>query len=505
MQSEPSQPRQQAPDRGRHVVRGIGSLTVQSLLSAVLGFVFLASLVRFLPQADYGTYASVQVTVGLAGTVSVFGLSSAVVYHLASKSEDPEAGWGAAKAALYLTVALSGVVSLVMAGIAAYLSSYFGKSTSLTWAFDLGALWLFSSSVATPFQAMLQGMRRYGSLARVLLVSRFLAVGLAIVGVAVFQSLAIAIASQVVYFALIISVSLPAVWGPLRRAKAKPYYPSAMRYASLLGLAGVVTTVAGNADIVIVGGYLSLDSLAVYNAAIQISSVLSALFVSPLITALFAEASLSTDREAELKLGTGLALRFTMVTLLPASLLAAAMAPQLFGLFSGSGAYNQGVPYLQLITLLYVFAAVQSTSLSILQGVNQTRKVLLIGAVTALGEVAFSASLVPGYGLAGATYSRVIIFVVGCGLSLFYIRRYLPSPDLRFVAKALGACVPPSVAVYALSALVSDRVLTLVPYTVLGALVFVGCAKVLRLLTEEDKSYLSHLIPGQLRWVLRLL
>ena len=494
------------PGRGRHVVRGLGSLTVQSILNAVLGFVLLASLVRFLPQNNYGTYSSVQVSVTIAGVFSTFGFGSSVVYFLASKSEEPNAGWGAAKAALYLTVGLSAVVSLFMVVAAPYLSAYFGKGPSLAWAFYLGALWLFTSSVATPFQAMLQGMRKYSSLAKVLLTARFVAVAIAVVGVVVFQSLAVAVVSWVAYFGLIILSVAPVVWKPLRSANPRHYYSPVMRYASLLGLAGVVSTVAGNADIVVVGGYLSLGPLGVYNAAVQISSVLSAFFVGPLIIALFAEASLSSESEEEVRLGTGLALRFSLVTLLPASLLAAAMAPQLFGLFSGSGAYAQGIPYLQLITLFYVFSAIQVIAISILQGVGRTREVLVVGAITALGEVALSILLVPGYGLAGATYSRVSMFVLGCALSLYFIRRYLPRPvGYGFLGRIVLAALVPSIPVYVLSAVVSDRVLTLVPYTLLGVALFVLGARALRLLSAEDKTYLSHLLPEGLQWLVRLI
>jgi O-antigen/teichoic acid export membrane protein len=496
-----------AADRGRHIVRGLGSLTVQSVLNAVLGFILLATLVRYLPQTDYGTYASVQVSVGIAGVVSGFGLGSAVVYFLASDSGEAGGSWGAAKAALYVTLTLSGAVSLVMAAAAPYLSSYFAKDASLTWAFYLGALWLFISSVATPLQTMLQGMRRYGSLASVLLGARVVSVTVAVAGVAIYHSLTAAIASQILFFALVLASTLPLVLGPLRRADPKPHYGRAMRYAYPLGLASVVGAVAGNADIVVVGGYLNLGSLGVYNAAIQISSVLSAFFVNPLITALFAEASFSSESEQELKIGTSLAIRFSLVTLLPASLLAAAMSPQLFDLFSGGRAsYLQGIPYLQLITLFYVFAAVQTVAISILQGVGRTRQVLIVGTIAALGEVGLSASLVPSLALAGAAYSRVAIFVVGCGLSLYYIRQYLPrGGGFGFLARALLASAIPAAVMYLLSVSISSRVITLLPYTMLALALFAASARVLKLLSTEDKAYLEHLLPASLTWVLKLL
>jgi O-antigen/teichoic acid export membrane protein len=493
-------------DRGRHIVRGLGSLTIQSVLSAFLGFVLTASLLRFLPQIGYGAYSGLTVTVGIAGAIAGFGLNAAAVRHLAPAPTDEKGpGWGAAKAALYLTIVLAAVVSLVLAAVSPYLAEYFLKSSTWSWVFYLGALYLFTSTVAGPVQALLQGMRRYSLLAKVLLGSRFVAVSVAVVGVALYHSLAIAVVSLIVFSLLIVLSALPFVLTPLRRADPRPYYSTVMRYAAPLGLAGLVGAVAGNADIVVVGGYLSPNSLAIYNGTVVISSVLSAFFVSPLVTALFAETSFSSESEEEVRLGTSLAIRFSIITLLPASLFAAAMAPQLFNLFSGGGAYIAGIPYLEIITVFYVFTAVQTVATSIMQGVSRTRQVLIVGAITALGEVALSASLVPGFGLAGAAYSRVSMFVVGCGLSLFFIRRYLPRPvDYRFLAKALLASIIPALIVYVQTALVSNRVITIVPYTLLGLAVFAVCARLLRLLSDEDKSYLSHLLPAWLQWITKL-
>ena len=498
---------QDGPGRSRHIVRGLGSLTIQGILSAVLGFVLFFSLVRFLPQSVYGTYAAVQVTVGVAGTFAGFGLSSAVVRYLApDSSTHGGAGWGPAKAALILIATLSAAVSLVLAALAPYLSEYFSKSAASTWVFELGVLWLFTTALAAPMQAILQGMRRYGTLARVLLLTRVVAVAAAVVGVVVYHSLVAAVVAQGLYGALIFFAVFPVALGPLRGADARPHYATVLRYSFPLGLAGLVGVVAGNADIVVVGGYLNTSALAVYNATVTISGVLSAFFLTPLVTAFFAEASLSSERAAELKLGAGLALRFIMMTLLPASLFAAAMSTQLFDLFSGGGSYSQGIPFLQLITLLYVFTALQSMGVNILQGTSRTRQVLAIGAVTAVGEAALSAALIPSLGLAGAAYSRVAMFVVGCALSMYLIREYLPRPfDYRFVGKAVLASAVPALAVYVPSVMISSRVVTLVPYTVFGLALFAGCVKALKLLSAEDKSYLGHLLPGSLHWVLRLL
>ena len=507
MQGETGPQKPVQSERAKNIVRGIGFLSIQGILSALLGFVLLASLLRFLPSLSYGGYSALQVSIGIAGALSVFGVNAAVVRFLApAASGEGPSGWGAAKASLVLTIVLSAVASSVLAVLAPYLSDYFMKSPSWSWVFYLGALWLFTSSVATVFQGMLQAVRRYSLLAKVLLASRVVSVAFAVIAVVVYQSLAAAILSWVVYYVLITAVALITVWRPLLVASPKHLYGRILRYAAPLGIATIVGALASNADIVVVGGYLDPISLGVYNATVAISGVISFLFVVPLSTALFAEAAFSSETHAEVSRGVSLALRFIMLTVLPASLFGAAVAPQLLYLFSGGGAFAQGIPFLELITLFYLFLAVETTAIYVLQGVGKTRQVLVIGLITALGEIRLSVSLVPVLGLEGAAISRVTVFIVGCAASLFYIRSYLKGvTSITFLAKAAVSGGVPGVVVFALSTMISNRVLTLVPYTVVGLLLFFGCAKVLKLFSAEDRSFVAHLLPERLQWVVRML
>lgn len=493
--------------RIRNIVRGIGSLSVQGVLSALLGFVLLASLLRFLPSVTYGAYSSLSVSLSIVSVLSVFGLSAAVVRFLAPASPGGNSsGWGAAKASLILNVAFSAIASLALVAIAPYLSVYFMKDPTWSWVFYLGALWLFTSSVSTLLQGMLQAIRKYSLLAKVLLASRVAAVALAVVGLLLYQSLSIAILSWVVYGALLSLTVLFLVWKPLRNSSSRSHYGEVLRYAAPLGLATIIAAVASNADIVVVGGYLNPTSLGVYNATIVISTVLSSLFIVPLVTALFAETSFSSETPVEVSRGVALALRFSTLTVLPASLFAAAVAPQLFYLFSGGGAYTVGIPYLQLITFFYLFVAVQSVAIYVLQGVGRTREVLVVGLITALSDIGLSVSLVPSLGLAGAAVSRVVVMAAGCFISLYFIRGYLKGAiNYGFFAKALVSSGVPAAVVFMLSSMLSARLISLLPYTILGLALFFGCARALRLLSAEDKSFVSHLLPARFEWVARLL
>jgi O-antigen/teichoic acid export membrane protein len=494
-------------DRSVNIVRGIGSLSAQAAFTTLFGFALLASLLRFLSYTSYSAYASLQVSVGIGYTLGIFGLNYAVVKFLAPDVfNEKGSGWGAAKASIILVTSFSGTVSVAIAAAAPYLANFFMKSSAWSWIFYSGALWLFSSTVASTLLGVLQAVRRYRLMAGIMLTSRFLAVAVAIVALILYQSLEIAILSWVLYYGVLSVAVLLLFLRPLIASDSRPHYRPILRYAAPLGLAGIVTGVTSNADIVVVGGYLNPLSLGVYNATVVVSSVVSALLLVPLTTALFAETSFSSETPAEVSKGTALALRFSTVTILPASLFAAAVASQLFDLFSGGGAYAQGIPYLQLITIFYFFYAVQSVAIFILQAVGKTREVLIVGIITALGEIGLSLSLVPGFGLAGAAASRVTIMAAGCALSLYFLRSYLKgSTRYSFLAKALLSSVVTAASVLALSTFVSNRVLSLLPYSVIGVLLYLGCARVLKLFNDEDRSFVVHLLPESLQWVVRML
>jgi O-antigen/teichoic acid export membrane protein len=504
-QSSVSQP--QPDERTRNIVRGIGSLSIQGVVSALLGFVLLASLLRLLPSNSYSAYSSLQVSVGIASTLGFFGLSYAVVKFLAPAAIDERGpGWGAAKASLILNVSFSAAVSLVLAAAAPYLSDYFMKTPTWSWVFYLGALWLFSSSVASVLLGVLQAVRRYRLMAELSLASRFLAVAVAVTALVLYQSLQAAILSWVLYYGVLSVAVFLLFLRPIVTSDSRPHFRPILRYAAPLGLAGVITGITANADIVVVGGYLNPLALGVYNATVVVSSIVSALFIVPLTTALFAETSFSSERPTEVSRGSSLALRFSSLIVLPASLFAAAMASQLFDLFSGGGTYAQGIPYLQIILAFYIFYAVQAISIYVLQGVGKTRQVLIVGIITALGELGMSVALVPGLGLAGAAYSRVTIMAVGAAISLYFMKDYLKgASNLSFLSRAILSSAVPAAAVFALSTFVSNRILTLLPYTILGVLLYLGCARALRLLTDEDRSFVAHLLPEKLQWVVRML
>ncbi len=421
---------------------------------------------------------------------------------LGTRGQDGHQGWGAAKATLILTLALTSGVSLTFVLAAPFLSTYFMKSTDWTWVFWLGALWLFLGSLATTLQGLVQGSRRYSLLAKILLSSRFVAVAFAVIGLSIFTNVSIAIVSSVIFVTMVGLWALKTVWQPLIHSNPRGHYNEILRYSAPLGLAGVVGVVSSNADLVVVGGYLDPLSLGIFNAAVTIASLLSALLVSPLSTALFAEVSSSSHIPEDISAGTRLALRFMILAVLPASLLAGSLSSQLMLLFSGGGEYASGIPELQLITSFYIFLAVQVVMLNVLQGIGRSGSVLVVGASTAITDIVLAIALVPRFGLLGAATSRVAVMILGSVISLYFLKDHLRGfVDRKFLAKGVVASLAPSIIVLILSSQVSARVLTLVPYSLIAVAVFLVSIKLMSVLNDDDRRFIEHLLPGKLRWV----
>lgn len=487
----------------RHITRGIGSLTIQNLATSALGFVFLAVLLRLLPNVDYGVYSALAVTVGIGSVIAPMGLQYAAAKFMADVSDSGELRSRAKKIIL-----LSLVTSLASLAISVFfapeLSRYFTKSESWTGAFVVGGVWLFSSSFESVVQGTIQGLKQYTSLARMLFVSRFIMVALTIAGLELDHNLLISFYAWIIYFAILIVWSFLILLSKLPAgfsgASSSLSYRGLLRYAVPLGIAGIFFVLTTNADLIVVGGDLSPSELGVYNTVVTISNVLNFVLITPLVTTLLPEASFRIGNTSEVSNGIRLAIRFVFLSVLPASLLVAALSPQLLELFSGGTRYRSGAEPLEIIAVFYLFFAVQYVIYSILQAKGNTVQVFFISAVSALAIFGLSEILVPHFGLVGASVARSISAVVGMVIACFIAREFLGGLDeMKFYAKAILSAALPFAVIWLMTERVSSAGWTVVPYTLLGGAMFFGFLVGLRVLNHEDWDFLNCALPAFIR------
>jgi O-antigen/teichoic acid export membrane protein len=258
----------QIDERIRNLTRGISSLIVQNIITILLGFVFLGALLRLLPAVDYGGYSGVQVSVAIATPIVLLGLQYAAARYVSLK--DQEDWIRRARSVLKLSLLTTTLAPLLFALLAPYLSLYYMKTTSFADLFELGALWLFSISISTIFQAFVQGLKMYTALAKILLVSRAAMVAFTIIGLLLSPNVLISIVAWTIYSGIIVAWGLSILGREFFRAEGEKalqkqnHYSEILRYSLQLGIASIFVFISSYADVVIVGGYLGPISLAIY-------------------------------------------------------------------------------------------------------------------------------------------------------------------------------------------------------------------------------------------------
>lgn len=498
-------------ERARNISRGLGSLTIQNAVTSILAFAFLGAVVRLLSPTSVGAYVAMLLFIGIVSVASNFGLTYAATRYVAlyigeNGEQDDARAWRAAKATLILALLLSLAATSAFEIASPFLSLFFMKSTQWTGFFLLGGLWLFSMSLANVMQGIIQGMKKYVLLAKMLLISRFAMVAFTVAGLVLSHNVDVAIIAWAIYYLIIVVWCVKVAASQLLNAKGPLPYSQIMRYSIPLGIAAVLSIISTSADQIIVGGYLNASTLAIYGVAVQISAVLNVVLVIPLTTAFLPEASSSSDNKYEVSNGMRLAIRFLVLALLPTSFLIGALSNQFLILFSGNVSYFAGAQSLELVATTYIFFGVQTAIYSLLQAVGRTLQALMVGLVIVVLDIGGALLFVPQFGLLGAALTKVSVGVVGMIVAGYFARDYLRKLDSSlFYIKSFIASFVPFVILFFLSLKVTTGIISLVPLTLLGAAIYFICLKVMKVLGDQDRAFLSQALPRSFRKIISLL
>jgi len=498
-------------ERAKHIASGIRSLTIQNLVNSVLGFVFLTLLLRLLSPSEYGLYSSVLLVTGIGSSVAFFGLQSAATRFVAFMAHDEGESRVVSRSIVVLSLVFTSAATVVFVLLSPSLSLYFTKSAGSAWIFAAAGGWLFSSTISGIFQGLVQGMKKYHSLAKVLMGANLAMVCVTVLGLFEFHSVLVPIVAWIFYGAVISVWSLSItrrrllVSSPERSGERS--LKRVLRYSIPLGIAGIVTVATGAGDPLVVGGLLNEAQEGAYYAAIAISGGLGVMLFTPLNTAFFPETSSNADDPKTLSVGLRLAFRYTALALIPVSFAIVGLSKQMIRLFSGGAStYLLANPSLQMMSFFFLFVAMQGILTSLLLSTGKTKQVMVIGIVTVILDLGLSVLLVPDFGLLGAATSRTLVDVAGFLMAVYLTKSYLTGvADIDFHGKVFASSFVMLGVLFGLSKFVSNRTLTLVPYTLIGMAVFLLCARGLHLLSDEDKRYLEHFIPTGLTRLMRLL
>ena len=497
------------PQRTKNIITGVRSLTIQNVVNSLLSTVFLALLLRLLSPVEYGIYSAVVLVTLVGSSIASFGLQIAATRFVAFLSFDEGETRVVSRAILILSLAFASASTFAVVLLSPTLSMYFTKSTDSAWIFAASGAWLFTGSISGIFQGLVQGMKKYESLAKILMSAGSLMVGITVFGLLVFNSVLVPIIAWIVYGSVICFWSLVVTRHAVRSngnlATDSRQLKQILKYSIPLGIAGIVTVATGAADPLVVGGVLSVTELGAYNTAIAISGGLGLIFFTPLNTAFLPETSSRALDARKLSTGLRLAFRYSVLALIPVSLGLAALSTQMMDLFTGGGSsYLVANVSLQLMSVFFVFVAMQGIPTSILLSTGRTTQVMLIGIATVVMDIGLSELMVPSFGLVGAATSRILVDLAGFVMTVYLTKSYFKNVvDVGFYAKVIISSLIVFGVLASLSEFVDDSLMSLIPYIFIGGGVLYLCVRLMGILTEEDKKYIEHFVPAKFGKLLR--
>lgn len=419
-----------------------GGATVALTSYFLFGFGFLANLVltRALAPADFGIFALGTFFFALFNLRPKAGIEQAFAHH-------PHSDAAAAGTLAGLSIA-AGLASFALAWIAAPLLLALGYSQSIV----VVLLTLAAVGVSDSVMGI-----AWVQLDKALLFTRVNLVSAIAFPISYLPAFYLAfngggywalLAQNAAYAALLLfglwftaRRALPAIWKSrwkFSRALARQF----LRFGLFVGLATVFATLVYQFDNFLVGTFVGAETLGYYDRAYRIAQWSSILVGSVLTrTAFYAYSRLQNDLVRLTKTAT---MSLWIVTMLAAPIaLAIFISADELVLFLFGAKWLPSAIFLRFLVVYSVLRPLLDDANSLFIAVGHPRRTTIVTVVQAAVIVLAATPLTFAWNAIGTAIGVGITFVVGLGITYYFVRRTLPALDLRqaFLVPALAALV----------------------------------------------------------------
>ena len=282
-----------------------------------------------------------------------------------------------------------------------------------------------------------------------------------------------------------------------------------LKYSLPVLFSGLISYGAAYSDRFVVAGLLNLSSLGVYNFALLVSSAIG-FIAAPFNNILMAKFSESFGRGEKDAIAVNVRTSSLLLTsfYVPLALGIAALSPVILDLLGGS-IYVAGSFALSIIMFFSSFFIAQNILTQAIASVKRT-SVFLYSSTAALGSnVILSLILIPHLGLIGAALGYSSVAAVTFSILYFYARREgIVYFDSSGTLKVWLSAFVMFLIVHASLKELGTSLYLLPVYIVVGVLIYVSMAKVLKFFKREDKETVLSMFPTKykrLRTILHLI
>jgi O-antigen/teichoic acid export membrane protein len=346
--------------------------------------------------------------------------------------------------------------------------------------------------MADLYMFYLQGEQRFGTLARLSLLTSVIQVLATVVGAWVFGVIG-ALAAYVV------GTVLPAFLGArllrMRPGVGEDLRRRVVRFALTTWSAEVIGTLAWSRSVIVfVERYIGIRAVGLFSAASTVTAMATevpALLPSALLPYFSEQHGLDARQQMDraYRTMTGIVALLAVPACVGLAAIAPVFVPLLFGAEFADAAPVAMV--LMIPTAIYV-VAVSTTNLIYSTGRNSI--VLISNAVGLAGTILLAMLLIPRFGLVGAALSRAVVQLTVDGIHIWYARRKLGfSPPYRALAAITLASMIQGVVAYGLTNVVGG-VASLVLAIPAAVIVYVLALRALSVLPMLDPELVGSVV-----------
>jgi len=491
------------------------SVSYQYIAAAVQflsGFAFYLFLIRMYSTVIVGAFTMVQAINLLLPILFTFGLPPGV-QHMVSFYHGKKEGIKATKIAkgyIYISMLLGVIALIITSSLSPYLSIYFFHSYQYTGVIILLSVSIALSIVILVLTSVLMGKGRFRKASYVSIVGTSISYFSALFLFYEFKNIADIIYGFILGSVIGLLIAIAYVY-PLLQVNIKLtykdlYIKEMAKYSMPLFFASLLSYGAMYIDRFVVAFFINLSDLGIYNLALLVATSITFIttpFTNILITKFsnyYGEGN--KERIAE---SVRISSVFISLVFIPVAVGIAAISPMIMYLIGGAN-YMKGALPLTIISLtialfvnLYIFTTV-------LYGLKKTHIFLLSSGMAVLSNIVFSFILIPRLNIIGASMSFSSTYIVSYIILYYFARKeQVTNLDLSSLSKIWLSAIVMFIIVYDMEFFIGTRLLLLIPYIIIGALVFLVFVKFSYAIKKEDINFFVSVIPEKFQFAKKII
>ena len=475
------------------------------------GTIFYVVIARIFLPAEIGAITLFAALIGLLSILFTFGLNAAV-QHFTSYNM----GMGSltsVKITIYKFIAYGfilsfvGLITLVLLG--PIISHVFFHSTSYRRLVRLLSVVLFGNILYGILNGALLGLQKF-KLSAIINISIWITYYfLPIIFALYSHSIQYIIFGWIIGISLGVVIELFTVLVLLRRfdGEGEPTQRHLIfRYSFPILLSGLISYGAASADRFVVSGLLSLSSLGIYNFALLVATSISFL-VAPFNNILMPKFSemFGSGQQGEIRSTVEISSTLLSSFYTPSALGIAALAPLILKLLGGD-IYVEGAQALMVIMFSSAVFVIQNILIQAMAAIRRTRILIYSSFIALITNILVSILLIPEYGILGASIGFSSVYAATFFTVYFFAwKTNLLSFDNSSLLKVWISSIFMFLIVYFVAKGSGFSIELLPVYVALGAALYFGLARLLRVFKNESKQKVLSLFPAQYSKLIKII